>query len=451
MTGRIDLKILTVAALLACSLGAMADTNAPPAAKIKIACVGDSVTAADYPQVIGIILQQERKDKYEVANFGVPGATALKNGDRPYASQKKIDEITAFAPQIVTIMLGASDSTPANWKNKDLFSADYKALIATFKNLASKPKVYVLIPTPVFGTNAAPIDGTVLRTEITPLITKAAEETRTDVIDTYAPFVESPSLFPDGAHPNNDGSEAIGRCIFRRLTGAPLLEPNGDIFVNYLMVKIMRGSKDPVYYTLDGKWPATNSLVYKGPIRLTNTTRVTAMAIGKNGPSPCVTAMFLKVSVYGATKLGKMEPGLYCSYYENKDVAAFEDMDKLSPISNYVTNSLQLTDMDPKKEYWGCKWTGYITVPKDGVYKFILTSDDGSTLRIDNSLLVDNNGGHSTRERSGKAAMKAGPHSIAVTYYNLSSGWSFKAEWETSGMPRQLIPPTALSHEVAGL
>ena len=456
MRSRTYLRILNATALLAaslaCSFGAMADTNAPPGPKIRIACVGDSVTAAGYPDVMALLYQQDKPDKYQVTNSGVYGATAMKSGDLPYWNQKKIDEIAAYAPQIVTIMLGANDSKPANWKNKETFLGDYKELITTLKNLPSKPKVYVLLPTPVFDTNPESFDGGVLSKEIMPLINRAAAETKTEVIDVYNPFTNSAYLFPDNARPNGDGSDKVARCIYRSLTGAPLLEPMGDIFVSSMMVKILRSNKDPVYYTLDGKWPGTNSFAYKNmPLKLTNTTRVTALSIGKNGSSPAVTAMFIKVPVYGASKPGKVETGLDCNYYENKDAAALDDMDKLSPVSSCVTNSLEITGMDPKKEFWGYKWTGYITAPRDGIYKFMLTSDDGSTLRIDNTLVVDNSGGHPTRERSGKAALKAGPHSIAVTFYNLVGSWSFKAEWEPPGMTRQLIPPSALSHEVAGL
>ena len=451
MRDRTNLKMLkataVLAALLACSFGALAaDTNAPPGPKIRIACLGDTVTAMDYPQVLALLYQQDKPDKYTVTNSGVYGATLMKNGDKPYWNQKKIDEITAYAPQIVTVMLGANDSKTNNWQNKDTFLADYKALITTLKNLPGKPKVYVLIPTPVFGTNPDSIDGVVLSKEIMPLIARAASETKTDVIDVYTPFANSAYLFPDNARPNNDGADKVARCIYRGMTGTPLLEPMGDIVINFAMVKILRSTKDPVYYTLDGKWPGTNTLVYKNmPLKLTNTTRVTALSVGKNGSSPAVTAVFVKVAAYGASKPGKTEPGLECNYYENKDAAAFEDMDKLSPISNSVTNSLEITGMDPKKEYWGLKWSGYIMAPKDGIYKFMLTSDDGSTLRLDNTVLIDNNGGHSTRERGGKAALKAGLHSIVITFYNLS----FKAEWEPPGLPRQLIPPTSLSHEVA--
>ena len=197
--------------IMAWTLSSMAADKAT--ARIKIACVGDSITACGYPQMLGMMLGGD----YEVKNLGVNGATLMKKGDLPYWNLKKIEDAEVFGPQIVTILLGANDAKPQNWKNKDTFLADYKALITTLKNLSSKPAVYVLIPAPVFGKGNFGIDGTVLRNEITPLIVKAAQDTKTETIDLYAPLAGSPNLFPDNVHPNNDGSMAIAKQLFEAL------------------------------------------------------------------------------------------------------------------------------------------------------------------------------------------------------------------------------------------
>lgn len=87
-------------------------------------------------------------------------------------------------------------------------------------------------------------------------------------------------------------------------------------------------------------------------------------------------------------------------------------------------------------------------MPRDGIYKFYLTSDDGSLMRISNTPVVDNNEMHPARERSGKVALKAGTHSIEISFFNgASEGWFFKVEWECPGMQRQTIPASALVHE----
>jgi lysophospholipase L1-like esterase len=63
--------------------------------KIKVACVGDSITqgvgtilAKSYPKQLGIFLGSE----FEVGNFGISGATMLRGGDKPYSQQLEYQE-----------------------------------------------------------------------------------------------------------------------------------------------------------------------------------------------------------------------------------------------------------------------------------------------------------------------------------------------------------------------
>lgn len=179
-------------------------------AKIRVACVGDSITAGGYPEILSKLLG----DGYEVLNLGVSGATLMKKGDYSYWTLGKIEAAAKFGPSIVTIMLGTNDAKPQNYRQfPDTFLGDYKAMIEALRNLPSKPRVYVAIPVPVFGNGGFTIDGTVLRKEVTPWIVKAAEETKCDTIDLYTPLADSPALFPDNVHPNGAGAEAIAKLI----------------------------------------------------------------------------------------------------------------------------------------------------------------------------------------------------------------------------------------------
>ena len=70
--------------------------------KIKVACIGNSVTygyghkepgSTSYPTQ----LQQMLGDKYEVRNFGHPGATLLSKGHRPYINLHEYKAALAFS------------------------------------------------------------------------------------------------------------------------------------------------------------------------------------------------------------------------------------------------------------------------------------------------------------------------------------------------------------------
>ena len=66
--------------------------------------------------------------------------------------------------------------------------------------------------------------------------------------------------------------------------------------------------------------------------------------------------------------------------------------------------------------------TGFIYVPADGAYGFVLTSDDGSLLSIDGQVVVDNDGEHSTLQRSAQVALRKGYHTINVQYFDHNGG-----------------------------
>ncbi|NLC50186.1 MAG: hypothetical protein GX762_07460, partial [Bacteroidales bacterium] len=121
---------------------------------IKVACVGNSVTYGagiaerermSYPAQ----LQQMLGDDYQVENFGHSGATLLKKGHNPYWNLKELEEAVAFDPEIVIIHLGLNDTDPRNWpRYRDDFTADYKALIDTFKTKGAE--VWICRLTPIF-------------------------------------------------------------------------------------------------------------------------------------------------------------------------------------------------------------------------------------------------------------------------------------------------------------
>ena len=126
-------------------------------AAIKIACIGDSVTAGyllgnagseSYPSQLQVLMG----DKYEVGNFGNSGSTLLKNGHKPYYKTKEFEAAIAFDPDIAIIHLGLNDTDPRNWPNyKEEFDADYSWLLDTLKKQNPKVKIYICRMTPIFN------------------------------------------------------------------------------------------------------------------------------------------------------------------------------------------------------------------------------------------------------------------------------------------------------------
>lgn len=194
--------------------------------KLKVACVGNSVTAGyllanplqeSYPAQ----LQQLLGDKYEVGNFGLSGATLLKNGHRPYYKTKEFTHLLSFKADIAIIHLGLNDTHPRNWPNyKDEFQKDYQWLIDSLKQGNAKLNVYICKLTPIFSGHPRFKSGTRdWYWQIQEKIELIAKANQLQLIDLNAVLNNRPELFADNLHPNAIGAGIIAKTTYQVLTG----------------------------------------------------------------------------------------------------------------------------------------------------------------------------------------------------------------------------------------
>jgi len=184
----------------------------------RIACVGDSITYGAairdranhcYPKVLGDLLG----NSYTVRNYGVNGATLLKNGDRPYWKLGAFKQATDFGPNVVILKLGTNDTKPQNWgKAGEEYEADLRAMVIHFKSLPTKPTIYLCLPAPVYQTRWGINDKTV-KEGVIPVIRKVAKDEGLTVIDLYQALSGKPALFPDKIHPNAAGAKLMAQTI----------------------------------------------------------------------------------------------------------------------------------------------------------------------------------------------------------------------------------------------
>ena len=196
--------------------------------QIRVACVGDSVTYGfgiknrakyHYPAQ----LQKMLGDGYCVNNFGYSGRTLSSEGDRPYVNEKLYRQSLDFQPDIVVFMLGSNDSKAFNWKDSKHFADEYVSLINSYRALKSKPRIYVVVPTPVFPVNGEVkynIDGDVLQNEIVPATRMLGAALGLPVIDMNSVFEGREDLFSDGCHPNREGAELYAKTVAAAIPAA---------------------------------------------------------------------------------------------------------------------------------------------------------------------------------------------------------------------------------------
>jgi len=97
-----------------------------------------------------------------------------------------------------------------------------------------------------------------------------------------------------------------------------------------------------------------------------------------------------------------------------------------------------------RSEYVGALFEGYLNFDSDGEQvKLCLTSDDGSKLMIDGSLVIDNDGLHDDRTRCAVVEL-SGLLKIDVEFFEWKGGITCILQWERPpGSSRVAIPASA--------
>jgi MYXO-CTERM domain-containing protein len=184
-------------------------------AKTKVACIGASTTRGSgapagqsYPDQLGALLGAE----YEVRNFGLSSAGALKKGNPSYWNSNEFKAATAFAPDIVVDWLGGADTKVENWEpHKTEFLADYVALIKHFQDLPSHPRTIVLVSVALRDQDG--VRKTVVENEVNPLQRQGAAMTGSPVVEVGMVVAGHPEYFADGVHLKAAGYGAVAKAV----------------------------------------------------------------------------------------------------------------------------------------------------------------------------------------------------------------------------------------------
>ena len=137
-------------------------------------------------------------------------------------------------------------------------------------------------------------------------------------------------------------------------------------------------------------------------------------------------------------------PGIRYAYYEGV-WDKVPDFRALKPLKEGTLSGISFAPRVHEDQF-GFLYQGYVKIPADDVYTFLLSSDDGSRLWVGDSLVVDNDGLHSMLEKAGTIALSAGWHSIRIEYFERGGGDGLSLSLKSRGMPQQILPNSFLFH-----
>ncbi|WP_226467303.1 family 20 glycosylhydrolase [Luteimonas panaciterrae] len=176
-----------------------------------------------------------------------------------------------------------------------------------------------------------------------------------------------------------------------------------------------------VRYSLDGSAPTSASPAYEGPIALALEPGGTVVSArlelpgGRLGPISRAHYALAQLQPASNIERKKLRPGLERDYYEVA-ITRTEQLLSQKAVRSETVRDIGLPE-EARPDTFGLRYRGYIAVPSDGVYRFVLGSDDGARLLIDDKLVVDRDGPQSPGDSYGSVALGAGLHAFELRYF----------------------------------
>jgi len=456
-------RLVTIVAAWASVAAAGAEPNAKPiqpradGSPFKVACIGDSITYGsmvspgydDYPTVLGRLLGK----RFTTGNFGAVAMNLCKSTGYSYFTTQQFKDAKAFAPDVVTIMLGTNDAKcgrikDGKWTVHDEFCRDYAQLIADFQNLPSHPSVWVMLPVPACGETAFGIKGSLVEKGVGPAARAVAEKASLGAIDLFTPLRDRPEDFPDDVHPNRQGHARMAQVVYAGLTGQPLILPAGGVFAGPVQVKLSSNvAPAEIRYTLDGTEPGDDSTLYSAPLTVKASTTLKAKTFGERVTKGS-RASFVEFKIAAprpAATPAATAPGLAYNFYR-EEAKVLDDPTEAKPVETGVAADFGKL---PHQEEKGCGFllTGFILVPADGVYAFNIQSYDTSVLFIDDQMLINNGGSKGLHVcATGQIALAAGRHKIRIIYSLATGNGGLGLRYAGPGVPLKPVPVSVFSH-----
>ena len=240
---------------------------------------------------------------------------------------------------------------------------------------------------------------------------------------------------------------------------APYITPELTEFTDRIQVMIHQGTPTEIRYTTDGSEPTAASPLYTRPFSIAQSTVVRARSFQNGSPTSAPEARVEYVKGPGRTPVtvapAALSAGLDFAYYvestpeppfrmnwpvrwqvERPDVRADDYPARKTGV--VATPSLAPRDTN---ELFSFRYTGYVRVPRTGVYTFTARSDDGAALWVgDRNVFWSVGQSPKTTETWGQIALQAGLHPITLTYFQAYGPMALELLVSGPGIRRQAVP-----------
>ena len=145
-------------------------------------------------------------------------------------------------------------------------------------------------------------------------------------------------------------------------------------------------------------------------------------------------------------------PGVAADFYVLPTPEQLPDFDDFEPYDGVIHGRIDFPSTNGefaetgRSDDFGVVWTGWIDIPQAGFWTLETESDDGSRLYIGDEMIVDNDGTHGMRSRSGTIGLDVGRHAIRVEFFERGGGAGCIVRAGGPGMAFDVVPESMWSH-----
>merc|ERR1712190_297037 len=106
-----------------------------------------------------------------------------------------------------------------------------------------------------------------------------------------------------------------------------------------------------------------------------------------------------------------------------------------------------------RRDRFGARWTGRLTIQRGGTYRFMTGSDDGSKVFIDRRYVVNNDGLHAWRTRYANVRVSSGKRYVEVQFFENGghAGCIFYYQGTDTGNRMIVVPPHPMEADVTAV
>ncbi len=248
---------------------------------------------------------------------------------------------------------------------------------------------------------------------------------------------------------------AVEFASMPRILTAPVILSDDQFFIDRISLRFIRPPADALLHvTLDGSEPtlATSPIKCEESgdfvITLDKSATVRARMSWQGQLSSAeTTRTFEKVTALPDSPCGEGDSGLSARMIvgEFAVVPAAHAFDSGTALPHATSVAIPV---GVPAERFAVQLVGLVKAPVDGVYRFELSSDDGSELWIDDQRIVDNGGLHGAQPKTGDVALEAGCHEFEVRMFESVGSESLSLRWR---VPKALqftsIPASAFHRQ----